>query len=76
MSSTGGERQSGVYQTYVVGRKTYWRTVSVVMACHAYNAASPSYDGHWFDATWQPKWWGGKVLTLRECYAVRESGDL
>lgn len=56
------------YRAYVVARKTYWRTASVIMACHAYQAVAPNSDRHWFDVSWQAKWWGGKVLTLRECF--------
>jgi hypothetical protein len=63
-----------IHQSYVVGNKTYWREASVVMACHGYNASCPRTDDYWFNASWQPKWWGGKVLTIRENFAVKEEG--
>lgn len=57
-----------VYRAYVIASKTYWRTASVVMACHACEHAAPNTDRHWFDASWERRWWGGKVLTIRECF--------
>lgn len=36
-------------------------------------AVAPSSDVHWFDVSWERKWWGGKVLKLRECFPLKET---
>lgn len=76
MQEQASQKRSAVaYTTYRVGKKVYWRTASAVMACHIYNASAPKSDIYWFDATWQPKWWGGKVLTIRENFIGEEAGN-
>jgi hypothetical protein len=57
------------YSGYVVGRRIYLREVSVVMACHLYNAAAPRSENHKFEASWQRKGLF-KVLTVREVFML------
>jgi hypothetical protein len=55
------------YTSHLVGRRVFWRTASVVMACLDFNQLHSNHDAdHWFEASWTQKWWGGKVLTLSE----------